>query len=89
MGLAGGALIVGKALQEYGAVCVDVAGGHVLYGQGLYADPQKRNWQGLLNGDDLVKIGLEHYRILKMDNMVYEGMGERVPDGRYAGEDQA
>ena len=89
MGLSGGALIVGKALQEYGAVCVDVAGGHVLYGQGLYADPQKRNWQGLLNGDDLVKIGLEHYRILKMDNMVYEGMGERVPDGRYAGEDQA
>lgn len=87
LGLSPAAQVVARALQEYGAVCVDVSGGHCLYGQGLYADPQKRTWDGLLSGGDLSAIGLHHYRMLKITGLVREGMGPRVPDGRYAGEE--
>ncbi|MEI8195150.1 MAG: hypothetical protein WCI73_04505 [Phycisphaerae bacterium] len=80
------ALIVAKALQEYGAACVDVGGGHILYGEGLYADPAQRTWKGLLQSDDLVKIKMPHYRVLRMENLIHEGQGPRVPDGRYGGE---
>jgi len=85
--LAPSALVVARALQEYGAVCVDVAGGHPLYAQGLYADPQRRTWQGLLQGGDLLPLNLRLYRVLKMHHIIPTGMGPRVPDGRYAGEE--
>lgn len=81
------AIVVARALQEYGAVCVDVAGGHCLYGQGLYGDPLNRSWQGLLAGDALVCIKLQYYRVLKMETVIQHGMGTRVPDGVYAGEE--
>ena len=79
------ALIVAKALQEYGAACVDVGGGHLLYGEGLYADPKKRTWKGMLQGADLVKIKLHHYRVLKMENIINEGQGPRSPRSIYGG----
>ncbi|HEY9250054.1 MAG TPA: hypothetical protein VIO38_13020, partial [Rariglobus sp.] len=48
LALSPAARTVARALQEYGAVNVDVCGGHALYGQGLYADPLQRTWRGLL-----------------------------------------
>jgi hypothetical protein len=79
------ALIVARALQEYGAVCVDVGGGHPLYAEGLYGDPKKRTWDGLLDGNDLIEIKMPHYRVLKMENVVAEGMGRREPGTIYGG----
>lgn len=79
------AMVVARALQEYGAVCVDVAGGHPLFAEGLYGDPRKRTWSGLLKGDDLIEIRMPNFRVLKMEKVIYEGMGSRVPDGIYAG----
>jgi hypothetical protein len=87
LGLSPGGLVVARALQEYGAVCVDVAGGHCLYGEGLYADSRKRDWAGLLTGEDVIAIKLPNFRVLKMENVIPEGMGPRVPDGMYAGEE--
>jgi len=81
------AIVVARALQEYGAVCVDVGGGHPLYAEGLYADPRKRTWDGLLKCDDLLEIKLPHYRVIKMEKVIPEGMGRRVPDGIYAGDE--
>jgi hypothetical protein len=78
------ARVVARALQEYGAVCVDVCGGHCLYAQGLYADPEQRTWTGVLASNDLIDIKLNHYRVLKMNCVVNEGQGPRVPDGMYA-----
>ncbi len=85
LGLSRGAEIVARALQEYGAVCVDVGGGHTLYGEGLYADPRGRTWTGMLKGEDLLGIKLSHFRVLEMEGLIHQGMGPRVPDGVYAG----
>jgi len=79
------ARVVARALQEYGAVCVDVAGGHCLYGEGLYADARQRTWRGLLDSSDLTHIKLSNFRVLEMEQVIHEGMGPRVPDGVYAG----
>lgn len=79
-------LVIAKALQEYGAVCIDVCGGHCLYGQGLYADPQKRTWEGLLASDALIHLRLEHFRVLKMENIIPEGMSHLLPNSRFTGE---
>ena len=85
--LSPGARVLARALQEYGAVCVDVAGGHPVYAEGLYGDPKKRSWNGLLDGNDLIQIKMSHYRVIKMKTVISEGMGRRIPDGIYAGEE--
>lgn len=77
------AKVVARALQDYGAVNVDVCGGHCLYGQGLYFDPLKRTWDGLLEPNALVGLTFDHFRVLKMENVVPQGMGHRKPDGFY------
>ena len=77
------AKVVARALQDYGAVNVDVCGGHCLYGQGLYADPLKRTWHGLLESDELIALTFDHFRVLRMDNIVHQGMGRRTPDNFY------
>lgn len=82
-GLSPAARTIARALQEYGAVNVDVAGGHCLYAQGLYADPLGRSWEGILECDELTGITLDHYRVLQIDNLVPQGMGLREPDGVY------
>lgn len=78
-----GAKIVARALQIYGAVNVDVCGGHALYGQGLRNDPRGRTWDGLLTENALVGLGFENFRVLKMENVIPQGMGRRKPDGFY------
>lgn len=80
------ALVVARALKEYGAVCVDVGGGHPLYAEGLYGDSKGRNWDGLLDGNDLIEIKMPHYRVLKMENVIAQGMGRRTPGSIYGGE---
>ncbi len=61
-----------RALQEYGAVNVDGAGGNVVYAEGLYGH-SGRTWDGVLGPDDLRCIPLQNYRILKMENVVKMG----------------
>ncbi len=70
--LSPGARTIARAMQRYGAVNVDGARGNVLYAEGVEDDPNRR-WTGLLDKDDLRCIPLEHYRILKIENVVAEG----------------
>jgi len=66
------ALTIARALQEYGAVNVDVCGGKTIYAEGLYSHPTK-SWKGLLEESDLTKIGMSNYRILKLENITHKG----------------
>jgi len=63
------ALVVAKALQEYGAVNVDNAGACAIYGEGLYGHPG-RSWEGILGEYDLSSIDLRHYRVLRMNKVM-------------------
>jgi len=69
---------IAKAIQQYGAVIVDAAGGSPLYAEGLYGHPDKswkgvlREWEGGINS-----IPLDHYRVLKVHNVVPMGDGRR------------
>ncbi len=63
---------IAAAMQEYGAVNVDGAGGNVVYAEGLYGH-EGRSWDGILDPDDLRCVPMEHYRILKMENIVNMG----------------
>jgi len=61
-----GEIVVAKALQEYGMVVVDTAGGAAIYAEGLNKHPHK-SWEGILGigGKGLKAIKFEHYRVLK------------------------
>jgi len=56
--------VIAKALQEFGAVLVDNAGGVTLYGEGLWWD-DSRQWEGLLEEEDLRAIRFDHLRFIK------------------------
>lgn len=79
------ALVVARALQEYGAVCVDVAVGHPLYAEGLY---NESGWNGILRHQDLLQIRMCHYRVLKMKNVIRQGMTGRPPDGIFSADEK-
>jgi hypothetical protein len=75
---------VARALQKYGMVNVDNAGGSPLYGENLNHDPAGRSWKGVLREWDggIVTIPLRHYRVLKLGNVVRKGDGKRLtPEG--------
>jgi len=74
--LSPGAKVVARALQEYGAVNTDTGGGNALYGEGLWAQPD-RKWDGLLADTALTSIPLKHYRVLKMEGVIAKGMNHR------------
>jgi hypothetical protein len=76
-----GARAVARALQEYGAVCVDHCGGHTLYGEGLYY-PTDRSWDGLLDGADLFGITLRNFRVLRIESSVNMGDPRFYPKAR-------
>lgn len=78
--LSPGARTVARALQEFGAVNVDNARATTLYGQGLYADPE-RGWEGVLGESDLQPIPIRHYRVLRIDEVTEKG------DARHRGLD--
>lgn len=71
--LSPGARVVARALQEYGAVNTDTGGGNALYGEGCWAQPD-RKWDGLLADTGLMSIPLKHYRVLKLDSVIEKGM---------------
>jgi hypothetical protein len=71
-GLSPAAATIARALQEYGAVNVDGAGGNVLYAEGQYGH-DGRSWEDLLDPDDLRCIPMRHYRILEVGETVNKG----------------
>jgi predicted glycoside hydrolase/deacetylase ChbG (UPF0249 family) len=62
-----GEIVIAKALQKYGMVNVDNAGGSPIYAEGLYAYPDK-SWEGIVREWDggINSIPLDHYRVLKV-----------------------
>lgn len=77
--LSPGARVVARALQEYGAVNVDIAAGNVLYAEGLYDKEGSRSWNGVLASDALRGIDLRHYRFLKCENIQHGGLKRPIP----------
>jgi len=65
-------MIIARAWQKYGAVCVDGAGGNVVYAEGLYGS-QPRNWQGLLQPREVEALGYEHFRIVDLGGRLIAG----------------
>ncbi|MBC2595581.1 hypothetical protein H5P28_15040 [Ruficoccus amylovorans] len=63
---------IARALQEYGAVLVDYAGGVTLYGEWLEPHPGL-SWEGVLAESDLASIGFEHFRILQTGPLHEQG----------------
>jgi hypothetical protein len=69
-----GEVVVARALQEYGMVVVDAAGGSPIYAEGLWGHPEKswtgilREWEGGINS-----IPYENYRVLKLPETVKKG----------------
>ncbi len=75
-----GERVVARALQKYGMVNVDNAGGSPLYGQNLNNDSRGRSWNGILREWDggIVSIPVKHFRVLKIKNIVHRGDGRRL-----------
>ncbi len=67
------ALIIARALQEYGAVLVDVALGSTLSVESVngHAD---RTWDGTLSDRDLHNLPFEHFRFLDPGPTIQKGM---------------
>lgn len=74
--LTAGEKVVARAFQRYGAVNVDNAGGSTLYAEGLWAKPG-RSWGGILTETGLMSIPIEHYRVLKLGEIVRMGDDRR------------
>ncbi|NLF40048.1 hypothetical protein GX586_11420 [bacterium] len=64
--------IIFRALQVYGMVNVDNAGGNSIYGEGLYGQ-KGRSWEGVLDPFEFRRIPLDCYRVLKLENVVHMG----------------
>ena len=78
--LTDGERVVARAFQRYGAVNVDNAGGSSLYAEGLWAKPP-RTWNGILTATGLMKIPIEHYRVLKLGEIIHLGDSGRRRSG--------
>jgi len=76
-----GEIVVARALQKYGMVIVDTAGGSTLYGEGLWGQPGK-SWGGILRDWDggICTIPLRHFRVLKLENIVSMGDARSLTD---------
>jgi hypothetical protein len=73
LGLSREEKIIAKALQEYGAVMTDYAGGATLYGEGLWSNKDK-GWEGILEEEGLRKIPFNKYRFIESGTVVEKGM---------------
>ena len=58
-------------MQLAGIVIVDNGGNFRIYAEGLYGHPEK-SWDGIIAKMGLSVIPSEHYRILKLNDIVYE-----------------
>lgn len=65
LGLSPTGQIIARALQTYGAVCVDFAGGNVIYAEALHGKPEL-SWDGLLDARDIERLGYQHFRVVDM-----------------------
>ena len=76
-----GEIVVAKALQKYGAVLVDSAGGNTLYAEGLWGH-KGRSWDGILRdhkeGGGFKTIPVQHYRVLKLPPVVKMGDARKI-----------
>jgi hypothetical protein len=70
--LSGPARTIAAALQEYGAVLVDVALGSTLSFENLNGHAGK-SWTGLITGDSLMSIPFRHFRFIKPESVVEKG----------------
>jgi hypothetical protein len=76
-GLSNAAKVICRALQEYGMVNVDGANGTCLYVEGLYGDPE-RSWDGVLDDEDeLKRIPVQHFRVLRLEDVIPMGDGRK------------
>jgi len=67
--------VICRALQEYGMVNVDGARGTCVYLEGLYGDPE-RSWDGVIDDEnELKRIPVTYFRVLKLENVVAMGDG--------------
>lgn len=66
-----------RAMQRYGMVNVDNARGNAVYTEGLYGHPGW-TWDGILSPDELKRIPLEKYRVLKLGPITYLGDARSV-----------
>lgn len=57
---------IARALQVYGAYICDNAGGFALYAQNTDA------WTGVLEGNAIGNIGIEHFRVLKIEHTRFQ-----------------
>jgi hypothetical protein len=82
-----GELAVAKALQVYGMVLVDWAGGNVIYAENLNNDKYGRSWKGILRDWDggIIKIPVKHYRVLKLQNIIKKGDAKHKVDSGIPG----
>jgi hypothetical protein len=71
-----GGLAVARALQEYGAVNTDNAGGNALYAEHLMTRPGQ-TWEGLLDPFSIAHIPATHYRVLRLGEIIAGGMTRR------------
>jgi len=63
-GLSPAALCIAKALQEYGMVNVDNAGANAIYVEQIGV--HGLSWDGVLSDDEISRIPLSKYRVLKL-----------------------
>jgi hypothetical protein len=68
-----GGLVVARALQEFGAVNTDNAGGNALYAEHLVAKPGL-SWEGVLDPFAVSAIPAKHFRVLKLGEIIRGGM---------------
>ncbi len=82
-----GELAVAKALQVYGMVLVDWAGGNVIYAENLNNDKYGRSWDSILRDWDggIITIPVKHYRVLKLQNIIKKGDAKRKVDSGIPG----
>ncbi|NQT26220.1 hypothetical protein HQ585_12755 [candidate division KSB1 bacterium] len=61
-----GEIVVARALQQYGAVVVDLAQGTPIYAEGLWGHPGK-SWEGVLRewAGGINSIPLDHFQVIK------------------------
>jgi len=71
-GLSAAAACIARAMQRYGMVNVDNAGANAVYVEQL--EVHGLSWDGILNDDDLKRIPLSQYRVLKLGEI--HGMGD-------------
>jgi hypothetical protein len=67
LGLSRGALVIARALKEYGAVIGDQSGGNVvLKVENTVAERRGRLWRGRLTSRSLSAIRLRHFQVVRL-----------------------